>query len=168
MGSWEEPWNSFFSLSGRRGTGRSLSADQEVGSHHHWICWHPDLALPACRTRRNKCLLFKLLSLCVVPLSTWFSKHLVHTSVMVVITYLPFYLDIYSLKYMKRVPWGQGLLHLYFFFFVFLGLHLWHVEVPRLEGRIRATAAGLRHSHSNTGSEPCLQPTPQLMATPDP
>ena len=29
-------------------------------------------------------------------------------------------------------------------------------------GQIRAVAAGLRHSHSNTGSEP------QLMATPDP
>ena len=24
------------------------------------------------------------------------------------------------------------------------------------------------HSHSNTGSEPCLQPTPQLVAMPDP
>jgi len=35
-------------------------------------------------------------------------------------------------------------------------------------GLIRATAAGLRQSHSNVGSEPCLQPTPQLMATPDP
>ena len=29
-------------------------------------------------------------------------------------------------------------------------------------GRIRATAAGLYHSHSNSGSEPCLQPTLQL------
>ena len=34
-------------------------------------------------------------------------------------------------------------------------------------GRIGATAAGLRHSHSNTGSEPCLQPTPQLTAALD-
>ena len=33
---------------------------------------------------------------------------------------------------------------------------------------IRAVAAGLHKSHSNAGSEPCLQPTPQLMATPDP
>ena len=32
---------------------------------------------------------------------------------------------------------------------------------------IKAAAAGLRHSHSNAGSEPRLQPTPQLMATPD-
>ena len=35
-------------------------------------------------------------------------------------------------------------------------------------GRIGATAASLHHSHSNTGSEPCLQPTPQLTATLDP
>ena len=35
-------------------------------------------------------------------------------------------------------------------------------------GRIRATAAGLCHSHSHAGSEPCLRPTPQLMAMPDP
>ena len=34
---------------------------------------------------------------------------------------------------------------------VFLGPHPQHMEVP-----------------SNTGSEPCLQPTPQLMATLDP
>ena len=36
------------------------------------------------------------------------------------------------------------------------------------KGRIGAAAAGLRHSHSNARSEPCLQPTPQLTATPDP
>ena len=37
-------------------------------------------------------------------------------------------------------------------------------------GQIGATAkaAGLCHNHSNVGSEPHLQPTPQLMVTPDP
>ena len=35
-------------------------------------------------------------------------------------------------------------------------------------GRIGAVATGLRQSHSNAGSEPRLQPTPQLRATPDP
>ena len=35
-------------------------------------------------------------------------------------------------------------------------------------GLIGAVAAGLPHSHSNEGSEPCLQPTPQCKATPDP
>ena len=35
-------------------------------------------------------------------------------------------------------------------------------------GLIRATAAGLHHSHSNARSKPCLRPTPQCTATPDP
>ena len=33
---------------------------------------------------------------------------------------------------------------------------------------IGAAAAGLHHSHSKSGSEPHLRPTPQLMATLDP
>ena len=45
---------------------------------------------------------------------------------------------------------------------------------PEVYGRsqardwIGATAASLRHSHSNKGSEPCLGSTPQLMARLDP
>ena len=35
-------------------------------------------------------------------------------------------------------------------------------------GRIGTTATSLCQSHSNEGSEPCLQPTPQLTAVPDP
>ena len=35
-------------------------------------------------------------------------------------------------------------------------------------GQIKDVATGLGHSHSNMGSEPYLQPTPQLTATPDP
>ena len=34
-------------------------------------------------------------------------------------------------------------------------------------GPIGAVATGLGQSHSNAGSEPRLQPTPQLRATPD-
>ena len=34
--------------------------------------------------------------------------------------------------------------------------------------RMRAVAAGLRHSHSNLRSDPRLQPTPQLTARLDP
>ena len=34
-------------------------------------------------------------------------------------------------------------------------------------GRIGAVTTSLPHSHSNTGSESRLQPTPQLMAMPD-
>ena len=35
-------------------------------------------------------------------------------------------------------------------------------------GPIGATAASLHPSHSDSGSEPCLRPTPQLTATLDP
>ena len=51
-----------------------------------------------------------------------------------------------------------------FFFFVFL-LFLWATPAAyggsQVRGRIGAVATGLRQSHSNTGSEPHLQPTPQ-------
>ena len=53
------------------------------------------------------------------------------------------------------------------FFFVFWGLHLQHMEIPRL-GVKSDIAAGLHHSHSNSGSKLPLWPTPQLTATPDP
>ena len=56
----------------------------------------------------------------------------------------------------------------YFFSFFSLGPHSWLMEVSRLGGQIGAVSAGLHHRHSNTGSELCLQPKPQLMAMPDP
>ena len=40
-------------------------------------------------------------------------------------------------------------------------------ESSQVRGRIRAAAAGLHHSHSNTGSEPHLWPTLQRVAKPD-
>ena len=59
----------------------------------------------------------------------------------------------------------------YLFIFVFL-LFLWADSAAcggsQARGRIGAVAAGLRQSHSYAGSEPGLQPTPQLTATPDP
>ena len=51
-------------------------------------------------------------------------------------------------------------------FFVFLGLQVQHMEVPRL-GAKSATAASLHHSHSNVGSELDCNLQPQIMA-PDP
>ena len=56
----------------------------------------------------------------------------------------------------------------------FFGLFAFSRVAPAAYGgsqarsRIGAVATGLRQSHSNTGSEPCLQSTPQFMATPDP
>ena len=70
-----------------------------------------------------------------------------------------------------------------FFFFFLINLFIFVVVVvvaiswaapaayggSQARGQIGAVATGVHHhSRSNTGSEPCLQPTPQLMATPDP
>ena len=56
-----------------------------------------------------------------------------------------------------------------FFFFVYL-LFLWAAPTAyggsQARGLIGAVATGLHQSHSNAGSEPRLQPTPQLMAMP--
>ena len=53
---------------------------------------------------------------------------------------------------------GPDLLKPFFF------LPSWAVPVAHgnslVRDGIRATAAGLRHSHSKAGSEPCLRPTP--------
>ena len=62
------------------------------------------------------------------------------------------------------------------FIYIYLFVHLFLLLKAALEayggslarGLIGATAAGLRHSHSNAGSGPRLGPTPQLTATPDP
>ena len=52
----------------------------------------------------------------------------------------------------------------FFFFlsFVFLGLHLRHMEIPRLGVELKLWLPGLhhRHSHSHVGSELYLQHTP--------
>ena len=54
-----------------------------------------------------------------------------------------------------------------FFFLLFRATPAVH-EGSQARGPIRATAAGLRHSHSNTRSELCPWPTPQLMAMSNP
>ena len=67
--------------------------------------------------------------------------------------------------------------HLFIYLFIYLftfGLFALSRATPlahggsQVRGSIGAVAAGLHQSHSNAGSELCLQPTPQLMATPDP
>ena len=56
-----------------------------------------------------------------------------------------------------------------FFFFNFIfGAALVAYGSSQAKDWIRATAAGLHPSHSNAGSKPCLQPTPQLTAMPHP
>ena len=56
----------------------------------------------------------------------------------------------------------------FFLSFVFLGLHQWYTEIPRLGAESRAVAASLHHSHSNARSELCRWPIPQLTETLDP
>ena len=53
-------------------------------------------------------------------------------------------------------------------FFFFLGPYPQHTWSSQVRGRTRVTTAGINHSHSNSISEPCQWPTPQLMATPHP
>ena len=67
---------------------------------------------------------------------------------------------------LRCCPWI--LFFFFFFFFVFLGPHWWHMEVPRLGVQSELTDASHSHSHSNTGSELCLRPIPQLTALSDP
>ena len=53
-------------------------------------------------------------------------------------------------------------------FFVFFRTAPMAYGGSQARGRIGAVASGLRHRHSNAGSELCLQPTPQLRAMLDP
>jgi len=58
-----------------------------------------------------------------------------------------------------------------FFVFVVVVAVSWATPMAygdsQARGRIGAVATSLHQSHSNAGSEPRLQPTPQLTATPD-
>ena len=61
------------------------------------------------------------------------------------------------------------------FLFLFLFVHLFNFRATHVafgssqaRGQIRAVVAGLHRSHSNSGSEAGLLPTPQLTAMPDP
>ena len=60
-----------------------------------------------------------------------------------------------------KCPLTDEQYYMYLDYLFFLGLQMWHMA----RGWIRTVAAGLHHSHSNTGSKPHPQPTPQLMAT---
>ena len=68
---------------------------------------------------------------------------------------------------------SQSCVFLFFVFFVFC-LFAFSRAAPvayggaQARGQIGAVAASLCQIHSNAGSEPRLQPTPQLTATPDP
>ena len=54
------------------------------------------------------------------------------------------------------------------FFFVFLGLYPQHMDVPRLGVDSELQLLAYTRATATQDLEPCLSPTPQLMATPDP
>ena len=68
--------------------------------------------------------------------------------------------------------WAHGWRFYLFIYLFCLSAVSWVVPVAyggsQARGRIRAVATALHQSHSNWRSKPWLQPTPQLMATPDP
>ena len=76
-------------------------------------------------------------------------------------------MDINLTKYVEDL-YEENYKILFFFFLAISWPTPTAYEGSQDRGRIGAVAAGLRHSHSNAGFEPCLQPTPQLTATPDP
>ena len=85
----------------------------------------------------------------------------------------------FTQKALRAVPpiRSQGTVRFFFFLsFVFLSFVVvvaisWAAPSAyggsQARGRIGAVATGLCQSHSNAVSEPRLQPTPQLTATPD-
>ena len=81
--------------------------------------------------------------------------------------------DFYYFSWLSNILFVY-ILHIYiyiyiyitFFFFAFLGLHSWHMEVPKLQVKLELQPARLYLTpHSNVGSKPHLQPMPQLTAT---
>ena len=64
-------------------------------------------------------------------------------------------------------------IYLFIFIFIFFLFAIsWAAPAAyggsQARGQIGAVATGLRQSHNSAGSEPCLQPTPQLTAMLDP
>ena len=66
----------------------------------------------------------------------------------------------------SSLQWLQSLLW-YDFFGLFRAAPMTYGG-SQARGPIGAVAAGLRHSHSDARSKPCLRPTRQLRTVPDP
>ena len=74
----------------------------------------------------------------------------------------------FSACLLSTLSWGSQILFFFFFLFAFSRAAPAAYGGSQARGLIRAVAAGLSQSHSNVGSKPLLQPTPQLTATPGP
>ena len=73
-----------------------------------------------------------------------------------------------KLRHHKDNITGFSLSLSFFFFFCLFRSKPVAYGSPQARGQIRGVAASLCQSHSNAGSELCLQPIPQLRATLDP
>ena len=62
----------------------------------------------------------------------------------------------------------SGILKIFYFCFLLFRATLTAHGSSQAKGWIRAAAASLHHSHSNTGYKPCLWTTPQFTAMLDP
>ena len=103
---------------------------------------------------------------------------LVHLNSTVFVTSLPIQFEVFSPSVLQinlqlSLPYPFLLLLLLLFFFFFHPFDFSRAAPTayggsQARGLIGAVATGLRQSHSNAVSEPCLRPTPQCTATPDP
>ena len=73
------------------------------------------------------------------------------------------------------MAYGFQYIYLYLYLYLFVGVFFVLFRAAptthggsQTRGLIGAIAAGLHHSHSNTGCELCLRLTPKLMAALDP
>ena len=118
-------------------------------------------------------------ALCLVPLNLIFCYSIANLRVLCIEGCWPYWLhwcfchrnNFTSKFYIFNVllsffPFSFFLFFFFFFFFCLFRAALAACGGSQSRGWIRAAAAG--HSHSLSGSKPCLQPTPQLMATSDP
>ena len=76
-----------------------------------------------------------------------------------------------SASFLVNLEWSSVSFLFFSFFFFFFFLFRAEPEAcgsPQVRGQIGTAAASLHHHHSNAGSKPCSQPTPQLTTMPYP
>ena len=68
------------------------------------------------------------------------------------------------MNFQELINEQENFIYLFIYFGLFRAARMAHGRF-QARGPIGAAAANLHHSHSNTKPQPCLRPTPQLMAT---
>ena len=90
-------------------------------------------------------------------------------AILICISLIISYVDLFMCFGHLYVFFGDISIYIFcpFFFFLLFRATTVAYGISKTRGRNWAGAAGLHHSHSNMGSEPCLQPISQLTAMPD-